>query len=368
MFNIFKKSSSSYLGIDIGTTGMRIVQLGKKDKQIILENYVSIETEDYLEIIGSGSKFNNIRMSDKKIASTLAEIIRDSGLDSKKVSMSVPISSAFTSIVTLPEMPNSEIENAINFEARQYIPIPIEEVAFDWIVIEREGNYKTINSFDKDSKKKLKILLVAIPKEITNKYINIVNSLGLELIALETESFSLARALSRFEDGAVAIVDIGNKTTGVTVVEKGVVISGHSISGVGGEEITKIISHGVNVDYRRAEQLKMEVGFNNSNTKKQISDLILPTISVIVSEIIKINEAYVRTRQNSIKKVIITGRTAYISGLAKYFTKQIGIPTEIGFPWKNIVYNPVLEKRLHDSSQHFSVAVGLALRGFYDNK
>ncbi|NOQ68152.1 type IV pilus assembly protein PilM [Patescibacteria group bacterium] len=369
MFNILKKQATSSLGIDIGTTGIRVVQLGLKDKKISLENYASIETKDYLEILGSDSKFNNIRMSDKKISGDLAKIISDAGISSKKVSMAVPISSAFSSIISLPDMPEEEIENAINFEARQYIPISIDEVIFDWVVVGKTDGTKNSDIVGDKNIKKLKVLLVAIPKEITNKYVSIVDSLGLELVALETESFSLAMAFSRDEKGTTSIVDIGNKTTSITIVENGEVISGHSISGTGGEEITKIISHGVDVDFHRAEQLKMDIGFNKDNaSQKQVSEIVLPIMSIIISEIKKINENYTKSNKKSVNKIIITGRTSYISGLAEYFTKEIGIPTEIGNPWKKISYDKALNKKLQESSPYFSVAVGLALRGLEDGK
>lgn len=372
MFNILKKQATNSLGVDIGTTGIRVVQLESKDKKISLENYASIETKDYLEILGNDSKFNNIRMSDKKISDDLAKIISDAGISSKRVSMAVPISSAFSSIISLPDMPEEEIENAINFEARQYIPIAIDEVIFDWVVIGRTGGTKndSENSIVEEKNiKKLKILLVAIPKEITNKYVSIVDSLGLELTTLETESFSLAMAFSRSEKGTISIVDIGNKTTSITIVESGEVISGHSISGTGGEEITKIISHGVDVDFHRAEQLKKDIGLNKEdNSQKQVSEIVLPIMSIIISEIRKINENYTKVNKKSVNKIIITGRTSYISGLAEYFTTEIGIPTEIGNPWKEISYDKALDKRLQESSPYFSVAVGLALRGLEDGK
>ncbi|MDF1498672.1 MAG: type IV pilus assembly protein PilM [Patescibacteria group bacterium] len=360
MFNFFKKPIGSFIGIDIGTTGIRIVQLGMKDGVIKLDNYASIETKDYLEILGSGSKFTSIKLSDSKIASDLGKIISGAGIMSKKVAMSVPTSSTFSSIMSMPKIPEDEIASAVNFEARQYIPIPLDEVIFDWSVIGGNGESKTNNEDDK-----LKILLVAIPRETANKYINVVNILNLELISLETEAFSLARSLAGKKEGAYTIIDIGNKTTSVVVVENGSVIGSHSISGTGGEEITKIISHGFNVDINRAEQLKIDVGFNtNKGSDKKVSEIMLPIVDIILSEIEKINEAYSRTSKKKIKKVILTGGTAGLPGLPEYMTEKLKTPTEKGNPWSDVSYDKILTEKLENSSPFFSVAVGLALRGF----
>ncbi|MEA2097472.1 MAG: type IV pilus assembly protein PilM [Patescibacteria group bacterium] len=364
MFNFLKKSSSSFLGIDIGTTGIRIVQLGMRDKNVILENYASIETKDYLEILGSGGNLSNIKMSDSKIVKDLESIIKKSGVVSKKVAMSVPISSAFSSIMVLPDISNGEISKAVNFEARQYIPIPIDEVVFDWSVIGKEvfDDKKIANKVKQI--KRIKVLLVAIPKETANKYMNIAKTLNLKLIALETESFSLARSLVD-KEGTFVVVDVGNRTTSVIIVENGFVIGSHAILGAGGEEITKVISHGFNIDFNRAENLKIDIGFGkNKESEKKVSEIMLPIINIIISEVKKINESYSRANKKNVKKVIMTGGTASLPGLVEHFSKKLSIPVEVGNPWKKITCNNSLKKTLNKKSPFFSVAIGLASRGF----
>jgi len=363
IFNFFKKPPSSFLGVDIGTTGIRIVQLGRQEKTIKLENYASIETKDYLEILGNSGNLNNIRMSDDKIAKDLKNIIEKAGITSKNILMSIPISSAFSSVITLPDIPREELAKAVQFEARQYVPISLSEVVFDWSVIGKE----TENNQYKGSKQvnKIKALLVAIPKETTSKYMNIANLLNLNLNALETESFSLARSLAGKKEGIFTIVDIGNKTTSVTLVENGSVMGSHSILGAGGEEMTRIISHGFNVDYNRAEKLKIDNCFNaNKHSQEKICEMILPISGIIVSEIKKINEAYLRVNKKNVQKIIFTGRAASFSGLTKYFSKELDLPVEAGNPWDNIAYDKILDKKLKDNAPFFSISVGLALRGF----
>jgi type IV pilus assembly protein PilM len=363
IFNFFKKPLSSFLGVDIGTTGIRIAQLGMQEKTITLENYASIETKDYLEILGKGKNLNNIRISDDKIAKDLGSIIEKAGITSKDIIMSIPISSAFSSILTLPDIPRDELAKAVQFEARQYIPISLSEVVFDWSIIGKES--ESDQYFGSKQVKKVKALLVAIPKETTGKYMNIAKLLNLNLNALETESFSLARSLAGKKEGIFTIVDIGNKTTSVTVVENGSVMGSHSILGAGGEEMTRIISHGFSVDYNRAEKLKIDNCFNsNKQSKEKICEMILPVSGIIVSEIKKINEAYFRVNKKNVQKIIFTGGAASFSGWINYFSKEIDLPAEIGNPWSNIAYDQILDKKLKDIAPFFGIAVGLALRGF----
>ncbi|MCK5332245.1 pilus assembly protein PilM, partial [Candidatus Parcubacteria bacterium] len=118
MFSLFKKKYNSYLGVDIGTTGIRIVQLGETERGIELENYAYLETKEYLEILGNQDGLNDIKMSNNKIVADLGKIMKEAGFNTKKVIMSIPASSAFSSTIILPDIPKSEIAKAVDFEAR----------------------------------------------------------------------------------------------------------------------------------------------------------------------------------------------------------------------------------------------------------
>jgi type IV pilus assembly protein PilM len=368
MFNFFKKRPSSFLGIDIdiGTTGIRMVQLGLKERRVKLENYASLESKDYLKVSNDTKRSGSIEMLDAKIVVDLKKIIEKAEITARDVAMSVPASSAFSSIINLPDIPDNEISKAVDFEARQYIPIPIEEVVFDWSIVSREtnkdGNVNDVG--DAGWSKRVKVLLVAIPKEITNKYANIAKSLKLNLVALETEPFSLSRSLVSHDKGVFAVIDIGSKTTNITIVENGSVLTSHSIFGTGGNEITKVISRGLNIDFRRAEALKKDVGLKFSDSERKVSEIILPIIGIIISEIRKVNETYYRDSKRKVGKVIITGGSTNIPGLVEYLSQELNMEVEVGNPWKNIVYDEALSEELRKTSSYFSVAVGLALRGF----
>ncbi|MCK5332834.1 type IV pilus assembly protein PilM, partial [Candidatus Parcubacteria bacterium] len=305
---------------------------------------------------------NDIKMSNNKIVIDLRNVIMKAKLDTKKVIMSIPTASAFSSTITLPDVSESEMAKAVDFEARRYIPIPLDEVVFDWSIIKKR---KKIHSNSSDNTLENEILLVAISKETTSKYVNIVKALGLELVSLETEPYSLARCLVGAEKGAFEIVDMGNKATSIAVVENGSVSGSHNISGTGGEEITKMISRGFNVDFDRAEKLKLDFSSNqNEDLENKMFDIILPMTHVIISEIRKINDSHLDNSKEKIKKIILTGGTIGIPKLVEHLSKELDISVEIGNPWKNIIFDSSLTDKLEKNAPFFSVAVGLALRGF----
>lgn len=351
----------------MGTNGVKIVQLGFDGKIAKLENYVIVENIEFQEAEGQRMNEHISNIPINKVASNLAETIKETGITAKKVAMSVPISSAFSSVVYLPNMTDDEIPKAVNFEARRYIPIPLSEVVFGWNVISREAAAEdNKNNKNLRGNGKIKVLLVAIPKEITNKYASVAKLLKLELVALETESFSLARSLVRKRGGTFTIIDIGDKSTDITIVENGNVLLGHSVSGIGGLEITKIISHGFNIDFQRAELLKKDMGSKFKSSEKNISEIILPIVSVIISETKKINSTYFRTSKKEVQKIILTGGSSNMTELVNSIYDGLKIAVEVGNPWENIVYNKILSGKLKQLSSHFSVAVGLALRGLED--
>jgi len=366
--DLFKKSPRSFLGIDIGTTGIRMVQLKIENKEIKLENYAYTETKEYMKILSNGRKTAYVKMSDAEILSDLSKIMDEAEITASRTALSIPISSAFSSVMTLPDISESEIDEAVNYEARQHIPLPLDEVVFDWSIINKKAEEKKSDSNGKDADlkqpAKIKVLVVAIPKEITKKYTDIIEKTNLKLVALETESFSLARSLTGNEEGISMIVDIGNKTTSMIIVENGSVSESHSVPGAGGEEMTKMISHGFNIDFNRAEALKRDVGLTFNGPKKKVSEIALPIISIITSEIGKISDSYFSKNSRRIEKIIITGSSASLPGLIDYFSKELNVAVEVANPWKNIAYDRILSKELKRISTSFSVAIGLALRGF----
>lgn len=373
MFKFLNKKPSAFFGIDLGTTGIKVVHLAYENNRIVLKNYVSLEAEKKTNPDGTTTK-KNIQALDQNTVDSMRTVIESADVANHKVAMSIPASSTFSSIITLPKMSEGEIDNAVNYEARQYIPVPIEEVVYGWSII--SGGLKKKEKTDskkKDNKKievdtpgdKMRILLIAIPKETSAKYLKIANSFNLDLVALETESFSLSRSLVGKKEGVYLIIDMGYKMTGVTIVDNGAVTESHSISSVGGEELTKVISHSFGVNEQRANVLKKEVGINSAADKK-LAEIVIPILSIIISEVKKNEEIYMRNNRKKINGIILTGGSAMMPGLKEYFADELKLPVEMGNPFKMVSYDPILAEKLEMIAPSYAVAIGLALRGFED--
>lgn len=381
MLSFLNKKSASFFGIDLGTTGIRVVQLAFENGRVTLKNYVSLEAEKRINPDGTVVK-KNIQSLDKDTIESMKTILNKAEVADHKVAMSVPASSTFTSIISFPRMPKEQIENAVNYEARQYIPIPMEEVVFGWSIISNDRKKATTKANAKaDPAKpgqraeavgyagedKTRVLLIAIPKETSQKYLQIANSFNLDLVALETESFSLARSLIGPREGAFLIIDVGYKMTGITIVDDGSVTESHSISSVGGEELTKIIAHSFGVNEERANVLKREIGLDVNSPDKKLAEIVMPILGIIISEIKKNQQNYLRTNGKKISGIVLTGGSSRMPGLSEYLSRELNLPVEIGNPFKMVSYDSRLEGKLEAIASSYAVAMGLALYNYEKN-
>ena len=232
----FGSKPKSFLGIDIGTSSIKVVQLKKTEDKFELETYGEISTIGYVERLNESFQSTSLKSLETINREMLKLVLDEAKTNTKNVVMAIPIFSSFTSIIEMPEMEEKELNQAVEFESRKYIPIPSTEVLLDCKVID-SGMIKDDNS-GKTFKGK-RILLIAVPKEVINKYIRIAESLNLKVDALELESFSFARSLALGETEPVCVLDIGARATSFTVIDKGTVQMSHGLD-VAGAEMTRI--------------------------------------------------------------------------------------------------------------------------------
>jgi len=346
----------SILGIDIGTTSIKIVEFQQEKGRIKLKNYGEyIPPSSKRELLPIETGF--VSFFEEGIANIVKEILREANIKTKDLILSLPVFSSFFTLIELPLMEPKEIPAAIRFQAYQYIPVPIEEVVLNWVIIEeREALLEN----------KIQVLLVAVPKDIIEKYMKIARFLGLNLKALEVESFAEVRALAR-EGGPIVIVNIGGKTTNVTIVEKGFIRLCHNLN-TSSFDLANALSKRMNISFERAEEIQKTKGL-----LKEVDTLVAPILVPIVDKIIfgieeGINTYLSKNPQKSIQKIILSGGVANMPGLTDYFASRLATKVERANPFSEILYPPVLHEVLEAIGPSFSVAVGLALREFLEKK
>jgi len=349
-FKIIPKSS---LGIDIGTSSIKIVELSRWGERIKLENYGEMAALTFYEKPFRTFEKSTLLLSSQDIAKAILAILTEAKIKERDSFFSIPDFSTFFTVFDLPPMGKEEIPMAVKYQARQYIPLPLSMVTLDWQIIEGKPDNK--------EKKPLKILAAAVPTEIINQYQEIAKLANLQLLALEAEVFGLARSLIGEDKRVISIVDIGAQSTTVSIIEKRILKISHSFD-IAGNELTHAVAKSLNIDYKEAEDLKRKYGLGPSE-EKNLAQILNPLIDMMLIEIEKIFNNFVQTEKKEIQKLILAGGIALLPGLKEYFFEKFKIEIEVANPLSNIFYPPILDKALKEMGPSYAIAVGMALRG-----
>lgn len=349
----FRRPSKNFLGIDIGTSAIKLVELSKVGERIKLENYgemgVRILTERPFRTI----ERDTLLLSNQDISRAINNILAKTQIVAREAFFSIPDFSTFFTFLELPPMNREEIPSAIQFEARQHIPLPLSEVALDWSIIGGEASDRR--------RSKLKILLVAVPHEVVNQYQAIAKLSQIHLLSLEAEVFGLVRSLIKNKKGVIGLADIGAQSTTFSIIENGALKMTHSFD-VSGNELTRVLSKSLNIGYNEAEELKKKYGIRTPEIP--VGRILSPLIDLLAGEMGKISRNFYQAEGKEVERIILAGGLALLSGLKEYFADWFKKPIEIANPFIDIFYPPVLEGILKEMGPSYAIAVGIALRGF----
>jgi len=360
-------SKKSFLGVDFGTSSIKVVELEleKGRPKLITYGYI----EEAINIVKSDSDEDKA-----KTVSSLDNLLQKANATTNKAISALPPYAVFSSIISLPMMPNKDLVSAVRWEAKKFIPMPLEEMILDWKVIkEEEAQEKSKKQAGRNiqsdkmvtsqkKKKSLQILLTAAPKNLVKRYLDIFKQAELQLVSLETEAFALERSLVGEDQSAIMLIDIGALSTHISIVSDGVPVLNRSID-IGGAGITKAIADSLNISLDRAEQFKRDVGMTaGSQSNQQIPKTIEFVVSTIINEIKYCFNIYQDQETKAIEKIILAGGSSFLSGLPEYLSQTLNMKVIIGDPWSRIVYPVELEPVLKEIGPKFAVAVGLAIR------
>ena len=347
--NFFKLKEKKFLGLDIGSSALRMVELSKERNKYKLENYGEIKTSSIKKNPFRVFQKNSVSLSNKQIAEGIKAICREAGIETKKISFSIPDFCSFFTSFELPEMSKDEIPQALRYEVRPYIPLPLEEVTLDWEIIEGQI-----------SKTPIKVLVVAIPNDVVSQYQQIARLSDLELQTLESEVFALARSLGKNKNGKkeiLGLVDIGARSTTCSIVEKETLKTSYSFN-IAGNELTEVVANSLNISYNEAERMKKEQGLN-----KEIRKILIPLLDSILEEIKKAFRAFYLSEGKEVEEVFLAGSQVLMPGLLDYFSETLKRPVKKADPFSGILCPPALTENLKKMGPSFAVAVGLAMKG-----
>jgi len=353
-----KKKNKKSLGVDIGTKVIRAVEISEKKGKITLENYGEVNLDVACKEFFRSFDKKNLNPSVDNISAALKAIIEETGIKTKKVVFSLPDFATFFTTFELPPMSKKEIANAIGFEARKYIPLPLSELVLDWQLMSKEPSPKE-NS---------KILVMAVPKIIVEQYKTIAEQAGLELTALEAEAMALKRAVTRKDDTTSCLLEIGFQSTNINIIEDGFMKMSFSFD-MAGKDLTFSLSETLNISTGEAEEIKKKQGLL-INEEGNISHILIPILSVISERTRKVIKDFESKGGKRVEKIIIAGGTSLMPGILEYFTESLNQDesqkreVKVANPFIDIVYPPILDKKIGEINSTYAIALGEALRKF----
>lgn len=340
-----------FFGIDFGTSAIKAIELTEKNGKPSLLNYGFINLSAVEKGVSRGTTY------DKEIAIHLQALLERLKPQGTAAHVALPAFIGLMTLIELPSLDESELEEAIQYEAHKYIPTSLDEVALSWEVVGKRSV--------PGEGEKLEVLLVAALNKEINRYESFAREAGLTLDFLELETFSIVRSLVGREEGMILVIDIGSRATNLVLVDNGIVKVSRNLN-AGGSDITHVIMESLDISEDRAEELKKSgKDFLNQPT----SALVFPALDMIASEAERIIASYrAKYPDRECKRTILSGGTAELTGLLDSFGKRLKMPVSIGNPWQSIEYPPELEPVIRKLGTSFSVAIGLALNGIESEK
>ena len=368
----FNQDEVSALGIDIGSSAIKIVQLKKKNGQAVLETYGELALGPYTGL----SVGQAVVLAPDKLAQALIDLMKEKevNITTKKCGISIPFTSSLMSVIEMPDVSTKQLAVMVPLEARKYIPVPVSEVMLDWSVIpksemqeEDSSEYATTaerattdqGTGTRTALPKVNVLIVAIHNETIVRYQDIVVKSALEAGFFEIEIFSTMRAVLDETLRPVMIMDMGAASTKLYVIERGVIRSSHTINR-GSQDITLTISKSLGLSMERAEVIKRQMGVTGEN--KNLTDVVILTLDYIFAEVNNVLLSFEKKYNKTISKVILVGGGAILKGLADLAKNNFKTDVVLADPFSKVNAPTFLENILKETGPEFAVAIGLALR------
>lgn len=335
--------TQDHFGLDIGTNSVRLVQLSGGPTKFSLVAFGSA-------VVPSGVTQSDSKLDLQKLAKIITELVKTTQISTKNVVSAIPGTSVFNAVVKMPPMSQAELEKAVKYQAEQNIPLKLDEVKYDWQVIQQDPNTK-----------ELTVMIIAAAKSKVEQMMDLFNYAEQDVIALETATVAMARSLATPTDPLVMILDIGATTTEIAVVENGVLNQTRSFP-LAGFAMTRAVSQNLGLDVEQAEQFKQKFGLSQDKLEGQVYRVIEPILKNILDEAIRSSKFYQEQFGKTIGRVVLTGGTSRLPMIAEYIKAYMGVEVAFGNPWTNVSYQSNFADKLNQIAPEFATAVGLAMR------
>ncbi len=355
------------LGLDIGSRTAKLVQLEKhgKNTRVVGYGYAAFPADSITEGIISDPEAIALSIKSLMAKPTAGR------LTAKRAAISVPVAKVFTRILQLPPMNESDLAQAVSFEAEQYVPVPINDLYIDYEVIPTAKKPLKPASSVNDKNEAIKteeihtdVVMVAAPRAIIDSYIKLFDLLNMEVSSIETSLTAITRAMISANQPrrAELVVDFGSRSTDLSVYDEATRITGSFA--VGGDDLTQTLVKTLAISLDQANEIKYKFGIGESGLQTKIKDALAPQLKMVTDELKKAIKYYQdrSEEQKQIDTLVLTGGSSRMPGFVDFLYNEIKIPIILGDPWQRLNVKPLPEASKLEGAM-YTTAIGLAQRG-----
>lgn len=356
-----RKTSGAVVGLDVGSSFIKVVQLRKKGGKAVLETYGEIALGP-LAGLEVGQATN---LSVDKLTEAINDLFAEAKVTSRDIVFSLPLTSTLLTVIEMPDLGEEKLKEMIPIEARKYIPTSVSEVSLShWLIPKLTRSYVDPDEEERNkgnTMKKVDVLLAAVHNDIFERYNSLAVKIGATSVTFEIEVFSIIRSVMGHDMSPTMIIDIGAANTKVIVVEEGIVRSSH-LTNAGSQDITLALSRSRGASMLEAEETKREFGLPGNPSDPTVAEVTRLAVERIFQEANRILTQYQHEKRIKISKVILTGGGSLLKGIRELAGNNFDTEVVYGNAFEKVEAPAVVEPLLKDSGPEFAVALGLALR------
>jgi type IV pilus assembly protein PilM len=341
------------LGLDIGTSSIKLVQLKESKKGIQLASFSMAPLPS--EAIVDGAVMNSGAVVD-----TIQAMVAAQKLKNRQCAISISGHSVIIKKISLPAMTPEELDESIKWEAEQYIPFDVNDVYIDYQILQTRPEQGQMD-----------VLLVAAKKEMVDEYANVVREAGLEPVVVGIDCLTIQQCFELnygYPPGeTIVLINTGASTININVVANGITTFTRDIA-MGGNQFTEEIQKQLNVSYDEAEAYKLggERGVDADSVVPQEVERVVSAVSEqMASEIHRSLDFYMATSsEGRISRIYLSGGSAKIPALGRTLENRIGVACELVDPFRGVQVDPKLFNLdyINQVRPLAAVVVGLGLR------
>ena len=342
------KGMGDFFGLDIGTNAIRVVQLSPSG-----QNGWTLQHYGYVPVDSKIIKSDSVEAR-RKLAEHINTAIGQAGIKTRNVAIGLPSSKTFTTVIDVPKMPEQELKAAMKYQVDQYIPMAIDEAKVDWALL---------GSSLKDDAH-YEIILTSTANSYAEERLELVESIGLNVIAAEPDPIAMVRALvqNAKADKARLIMDMGEVSTDIAIVYGDTPRLVRTIP-TGIASLVKAAVQNLNVQEDQARQFILKFGLAPDRLEGQVLHAIETTLEGFSAEVEK-SIKFFQTRYPNIpvSGMTLSGFAAVVPKLSEYMSSRSGVTAEVANPWSVITVSRGDRERLTPIASEFTTAIGLAQR------